>query len=112
MERVFKMAMYNVRAEKLKGLVETANFSKQQLNVVLKMMEGCSQLRQGSVIRSFFTCMLPEKYELKEDSNNPVTYTRNGTEKTFSPSIVLDAGEEIPEAKNEEVKKITEDGFI
>ncbi len=66
------MAMYHVNAEKLKPLVEQANFSKQQLNLVLRMMEKCSQLRQGSVIRSFFDGMLPDKYELKEDSNNPV----------------------------------------
>lgn len=56
--------MYHTRAESLKPSVLEAGFNEQQLNLILKMMRGCSQLRQGSVIDSFMSCMLDAKYEL------------------------------------------------
>ena len=111
------MALYHQHAEKLKPLVENANFTKEQLNTVLRLMENCSQLRQGSVIRSFFDLVLPEKFEMKEDTNNPVTYSRNGNERTFNPTIILNKGEELPPATektklDEQLEKVKESGMI
>lgn len=60
------MALYHLKAEKLKPLVEKASFTTEQLNLIHQMMRGCSQLRQGKVISSFMECMLPEDYEMKE----------------------------------------------
>ena len=56
------MAQYHIKAEKLKPLVEAENFSVSQLNVIVKMMRGCTQLRQGRVIDSFFEAMLPDEF--------------------------------------------------
>lgn len=58
------MAMYHIKADSLKSEVVAANFSKAQFTTILKMMRGCSQLRQGKVIESFFGCMLPESFKL------------------------------------------------
>ena len=107
------MALYHTHAEKLKPNVLSAKFTKEQLTTVLKMMENCSQLRQGSAIRSFFDCMLPDNFERREDTNNPITYTRNGIEKSFNPSIILEKGENLPEKKQDkDLEKIKEIGEI
>ncbi len=107
------MALYHTHAEKLKPEVLSAKFTKEQLTTVLRMMENCSQLRQGSAIRSFFDCMLPDNLIRQEDTNNPVTYTRNGIEKSFNPSIILEKGEELPSQKSErDLEKIKEIGEI
>ncbi|NIQ14300.1 MAG: hypothetical protein GTO02_07820 [Candidatus Dadabacteria bacterium] len=61
------MAQYHTRAEQLKPLVLEAGFNTDQLNVILKMMRGCTMLRSGSVIDSFMSCML-------DDSKHALTH--------------------------------------
>jgi len=67
------LALYHQHAEKLKPFVKDANFSAEQLNLILKMMRNCNQLRQAKVIESFFECMLPDnmvkEYEDREGQN-------------------------------------------
>lgn len=60
------MAQYHIKADELKPLVQQANFNTQQLNIILKMMRGCTQLRQGKVINSFFGLMLPSGFKMQE----------------------------------------------
>lgn len=105
------MAQYHIRAEKLKPLVDQADFTKDQLTLILKMMRGCSQLRQGSVIESFFECMInTEKFDIVD--GHKVT----GQYGTFTPKVVLNKGETLPpqeEAKTDEkLNKALETGII
>ena len=64
------MAKYHITAQKLKPFVEKANFTKDQLNIMLNLMRSCSQLRQRKVIESFFIEVLPDSFmtetEIKE----------------------------------------------
>lgn len=59
------MALYHAKAEALKELVSEAKFSPEQMNVVRKMMTGCSQLRQAKVINSFWELMVPENMTIE-----------------------------------------------
>jgi len=87
-----KMAQYHTRAAKLKPLVDAANFTPEQLTIVHRMMRGCTMLRQGSVITSFFECMLPENMEIRHGA--PIQ-TKYG--KTFRPVFVALRGQESAE---------------
>jgi hypothetical protein len=85
------MAMYHTRAAQLKPLVEAAGFTAEQLNLVHKMMRGCTMLRQGKVITSFFGCMLPESFELKEGA------AQQGKYGTYRPIYVVNKGAQLIE---------------
>ncbi len=85
------MAQYHYRAAQLKPLVEAANFSPAQLNLILKMMRGCTMLRQGKVIESFLECMLPENYEMR------IGREIQGKYGTYRPRYIAKIGEVIDE---------------
>ena len=78
------MAMYHATAENLKPEVIQANFSKAQLETILKMMKGCTMLRQGKVIESFFECMLPENFQLAHGEETQGKYG------TYRPTIITE----------------------
>lgn len=59
------MAQYVQDAEELKPLIQDAKFTPEQMNVILKMMKGCKNLRQSKVIESFWLLMVPESMEIK-----------------------------------------------
>ena len=61
------MAKYHLTAEKLKPTVLNADFNKDQLNIILDLMRGCSQLRQRKVIESLFLLILPDKFKVKKE---------------------------------------------
>jgi len=77
------MAQYHIEAEKLKPEVLEADFNTKQLTIILKMMRGCTQLRQGKVIDSFLECML-------DTSKHEITYGEltEGPYGSFRPSLV------------------------
>jgi len=77
------MAQYHTKAEKLKPEVIEADFNTKQLTVILKMMRGCTMLRQGKVIDSFLECML-------DSSKHKITYGDliEGPYGSFRPSLV------------------------
>lgn len=105
------MALYHTRAEGLKPEVENANFTKEQLTLVLKMMKGCSQLRQGSVIESFFECMIDKtKFKIVEG------HEIEGKYGTYRPKVILGIDEELAEPVQTENEKsldqIKEEGVI
>jgi len=83
------MAKYVQRAEKLKPKVLACNFNAQQLNVIHQMMRGCTMLRQGKVISSFFQLMMPDGYELRE---GPEVQSYRGP---WRPLYVVEKGSEI-----------------
>lgn len=83
------MAQYHYKAEQLKPQVQKAGFTVEQLNLVHKMMRQCAVLRQGRVISSFFQCMLPEEYEMKE---GPQVQGKYGP---YRPIFIVKKGEEI-----------------
>jgi len=84
------MAQYHQKAEVLKPEVEAQNFSGEQLTTILKMMRGCTMLRQVKVIESFMECMIPEGFEIKQGE------LREGKYGQYRLSYVVKAGEEIP----------------
>lgn len=92
-EFLIKLAQYHTKAEILKPQVIAADFSKDQLNIILKMMKGCTMLRQGKVIDSFFECMLPDNF--KTVLGHEVT----GNYGTYRPTIVLNINEELQEVE-------------
>ena len=85
------MAQYHSKAAILKPIVEAQNFSSEQLTTILKMMRGCTMLRQGKVINSFFECMIPEGFEIKEGK------LREGKYGQYRLSYVVKIGDSIPE---------------
>jgi|TARA_B110000467_G_scaffold139706_1_gene139258 hypothetical protein len=76
------MAQYHAKAEALKGEIVAANFSKDQLSTILKMMKGCTMLRQGKVIDSFLECMLPDGFKLVQGEEVEGKYG------TYRPTLV------------------------
>ena len=88
-------AQYHQTAEFLKSEVDASNFSSEQLTTILKMMRGCTMLRQGKVINSFFACMVPQGYELKEGKERISKY-----DKPYRLTYVVKIGESIPEEAN------------
>ena len=85
------MAQYHQAAQFLKLEVEQHNFSSEQLTTILKMMRGCVMLRKGSYIQSFFECMIPQGYELKEGKERLSKYG-----KKYRLSYVVKIGEDVP----------------
>ncbi len=93
------MAQYHQKAEILKPQVESMNFSKDQLNIILKMMKGCTMLRQGKVIDSFFECMLPDNFK------TVLGHEIIGNYGTYRPTIVLNENEDLPPQEEEAIDK-------
>lgn len=93
------MAQYHTRAAQLKPQVEAANFTSEQLTLIHKMMRGCTMLRQGSVIDSFLSCMLPDKFEMKQGD------IVQGQYGAYRPLFVVEKGQAVPQstATNEEL---------
>lgn len=90
------MTQYEIRASQLKPLVEKAGFTAEQLNLVHKMMRGCTMLRQGKVITSFLNLMLPENFEIKAGQE------RQGKFGTYRPLYVVNKGQDVIEEPEEE----------
>lgn len=82
--------MYHSKGAILKPLVEAQDFNAEQLTTILKMMRGCTMLRQGKVIESFFETMIPEGYEIKQGE------LREGKYGQYRLSYVVKAGDSIP----------------
>ena len=51
------MAQYHDKAEKLQDEINKANFTTAQMQTINNIMHGCTMLRQGTVIDSFFQCL-------------------------------------------------------
>jgi len=68
------MAMYHQTADRLKDQVLKQNFNAEQLNIILKLMRGCTMLRQGKVINSFFELVLPQNFQLSEGEEKTGKY--------------------------------------
>lgn len=88
------MAQYHSKAAILKPEVESQNFNPEQLTTILKMMRGCTMLRQGKVIESFLECMIPEGMEIKQGE------LREGKYGQYRLSYVVKAGDSIPTETN------------
>lgn len=90
------MAKYVLKAQKLKPLVEAANFTPEQLTLIHKMMGNCSQLRQRKVITSFLELMIPDNMEIVTDHKNKIILASGYS---FYPQYVILKGSEIPRQK-------------
>ena len=84
------MAQYHSKAAILKPEIEAQNFTAEQFSTILKMMRGCTMLRQGKVIESFLECMIPEGMEIKQGK------LREGKFGQYRLSYVVKCGESIP----------------
>ena len=66
------MAQYHDKAEKLQEKIYKASFTPEQMQTINEIMHGCTMLRQGSVIDSFFECLFKNikvRYENIEGYN-------------------------------------------
>ena len=66
------MAQYHDKAEKLQEKIYKASFTPEQMQPINEIMHGCTMLRQGSVIDSFFECLFKNvkvRYENIEGYN-------------------------------------------
>ena len=66
------MAQYHQKAEALQEMIKEAGFNNKQLQVINELMHGCTMIRQGKVIDSFFVVCFPNakiNYETREGFN-------------------------------------------
>lgn len=62
------MGYYLERAPANKELIESNDFTPQQLNVVLTLMRQCWKLRQGSIINNLFEASLPDGFSIEANT--------------------------------------------
>jgi len=78
------LAQYHQKAEALQEMINEAGFNTKQLQVINELMHGCTTIRQGKVIDSFFVVCFPNaeiKHETREGFNG----------KTYQKLIVVNS---------------------
>ena len=107
------MPHYSGQFAELKPLVETGNFTPEQLTIVNRLMRGCWKLRTAQLCTNALEYALPDAFEVVQDTDHPIE-GMNG--KTWYKTFIIEKGGSIPKSENDELneqtKKAIETGVI